>query len=322
MKKNPADKLAAKKTALIDRTAVAYSCTPEEAASLLTLQRRQSVRVNPLQGDPSMTRAELDYLSNSTLQPFHWLQNGYTVAPEAMPAIRDSHLMTEGKVYIQNAASWLPVVALDVQAGQDILDVCAAPGGKTSHIAAETNNKARIAANDNSKVRINKLRLNMDRLGVDNISYTLFDAAQLASKMSGRQFDRILLDAPCSGEGMMNLARDKDFDSWSVAHIKRLQQLQKRILAQAWQLLKPGGRLVYSTCTIAPDENEAVIDYLLRHNEDARVLPFSVSLPNRVQPVMEWNGKHFDPIVAQCLRLRPSREIEAFFVCVLEKHAH
>ena len=117
----------------------------------------------------------------------------------------------------------------------------------------------------------------------------------------------------------MDINTDKSLNTWSVAHIKRLQQEQKRILGQAWQLLKPGGTLVYSTCTMAPEENEAVVDYALRSNEDASIRSFDLELPNRVPAVQEWNGKRYAPEIQGCMRLAPSEDIEAFFVCILEK---
>jgi 16S rRNA (cytosine1407-C5)-methyltransferase len=234
--------------------------------------------------------------------------------------IRDSEPVLSGQVFIQNAASWLPVLALDPKPGETILDVCAAPGGKTSHIAARTNNQAVIWANDNSRARLAKLQANMNRLGAQIATYTLFDATQLARKLAGQQFDKILLDAPCSGEGMMHIQSDKDLATWSVAQIKRLQQIQKRILGQAWELLKPGGTLVYSTCTMAPEENEAVIDYFLRSKQDAHIQSFEITLPNKVPAVKEWNGRSFNPQTQKCLRLKPSPSIEAFFVCKLVKH--
>jgi NOL1/NOP2/sun family putative RNA methylase len=316
-KKSVEDKILIKKQQWVERTAAVLHVSEETTKHLLSIPRQQSVRINPLKADVSETMSKLKELEWSGT-PVEWSRGCYTVT-EGLQAIRDSELATNGAVYIQNAASWLPVLALDPQPGEDILDVCAAPGGKTSHIAALTDNKARITANDNSKPRLAKIRSNLTRMGVDNVYYTMYDAAYLSHKVYGRQYDKILLDAPCSGEGMMTLDNDKDFNSWSVAHIKRLQQLQKRMLAQAWQLLKPGGTLVYSTCTMAPEENEAVIDYLLRHNEDAWVQQMKFTLPNRVAPATEWNGKQFNDQLKFAMRLIPSPEIEAFFVCKITK---
>lgn len=301
------------------RTALAFGVDEHAAEQLLRTPRLQSVRINPLQGNAEQIKTELERLIDSKLDPYTWEPLGYSVPAEAILMIRDSQLVAEGKVFIQNAASWLPVIALGPQPGEAILDVCAAPGGKASHIAAMTHNQATLTVNDNSRARLAKMQANLARLGVE-AEYALFDATQLARKLDSRQFDKILLDAPCSGEGMMHYDRDKDFATWSVAHIKRLQQLQKRILTQAWQLLKPGGTLVYSTCTMAPEENEAVINYLLRTHPDAAILPFDIDLPNRVSPVKGWNGKPFNSELHGCMRLTPSDSIEAFFVCRLVKH--
>ncbi len=306
-----------KRKVLIARTAAILQVSEATARQLLLTERRQSLRINPLRTEPALVIKELQTLGWQG-ERVDWMHEGlYAEGP--LESVRDSALVADGKVFIQNAASWLPVLALEPQPDEDILDVCAAPGGKASHITAITGNRGRITANDNSRPRLAKMRANFDRLGVENVELTLYDATQLARKLDGRHFDKILLDAPCSGEGMMRLDRDKDFATWSVAHIKRLQQLQKRIITQAWQLLKPGGTLVYSTCTMAPEENEAVIDYLLRSQEDAQIMPLELSLPNRVPTVGEWNGKSYDPAIQHAMRLQPSPRIEAFFVCKLQK---
>lgn len=316
-KLSPQDKLDNKRQALLLRTSQALDVELEEAMQLLAIGRTQSVRLNPLVADPSRTLQAMHELGWSG-KAFAWAENCYSI-DGGLEALRDSQLAADGALLIQNAASWLPVLALDPQPGDDILDVCAAPGGKTSHIAAITNNRANITANDNSRARLMKLQAMAKRLSADVKRFTLYDAMYLARKLDGQQFDRILIDAPCSGEGMMRFDRDKDFESWSVAHIKRLQQLQKRVLVQAWQLLKPGGTLVYSTCTMAPEENEAVIDYGLRSLEGVNLVPLEFHLPNRLPTVQAWNGKAYNPSIASSLRLKPSRHIEAFYVCKLVK---
>jgi tRNA (cytosine49-C5)-methyltransferase len=310
MKKSSVDKLAQKRQLWLGRTAQILGISQQEAASVLATERQQSIRVNSL----------LAKATNPALQPwlgdrYSWLPEGFT-AKHSIKELRDSAPVQQGQLFIQNAASWLPVLVLDPQPGEEVLDVCAAPGGKTSHIAARTNNQAHIWANDNSRARLAKLQANMQRLGAHVEHYSLYDATRLSHKID-QQFDKILLDAPCSGEGLMHIQNDKDLTTWSVAHTKRLQQLQKRILTQAWELLKPGGTLVYSTCTMAPEENEAIIDYLLRTREDAAIAPIDLSLSNRLPTVESWNNKTFSPAVRQCLRLAPSPSIEAFFVCKL-----
>jgi 16S rRNA (cytosine1407-C5)-methyltransferase len=316
-KRHGEDKTEQKKQQWVERTATVLGVSEETTRHLLSVPRQQSVRINTLQADVANTVKQLKTLGWSGT-PFMWSEGCYTVK-KGLESIRDSELAQNGTVYIQNAASWLPVLALGVRPNDTILDVCAAPGGKTSHVAALGANQVSITANDNSRPRLAKLRSNLERLNVENVEYTLFDATQLSKKLDGIQFDKILLDAPCSGEGMMTIDNNKDFNSWSVAHIKRLQQLQKRILVQAWQLLKPGGTLVYSTCTMAPEVNEAVIDYLFRHNQNAEIQLFKTDLKNKVPAVLEWNGKKFDERIKFTTRLIPSPEVEAFFVCKLTK---
>lgn len=313
-------KFEQKRQALVDRTALALNVPSEEATRLLSIGRQQSVRINTLRADSKNVAVELQSQAVE-LTPVPWASDCMFVE-SGVEIIRDSTLSENGSVYIQNAASWLPVLALQPQPGETILDVCAAPGGKTSHIAQLAGNTAFITANDNSRPRLHKLQNNLQRLGVENVTFTLHDASRLTRNLDIESFDKILLDAPCSGEGMMTLDNKKDFESWSVAHIKRLQQLQKKIIVQAWRLLKPGGRLVYSTCTMAPEENEAVVDYLLRHNDDVIVEDISTltsELQNTVKPVLEWNGKAYNAQLTQSVRLKPSFRVEAFFVVSLKK---
>lgn len=316
------EKLQKKRHLLIERTAAALQISSDRAIELLSLGRTQSIRINTILGDTSEVRQQLE-TAGIIVEPVSWADEGFYIT-DGQKLLRESPLVGEGKLYIQNAASWLPVLALDPKPGEVILDMCAAPGGKTSHIAQKADNKALITANDNSRPRLHKLQSNLQRLGVENVTYTLHDATRLARQLEPESFDKILLDAPCSGEGMMTLSSNKDFESWSVAHIKRLQQLQKKLLVQAWQLLKPGGRLVYSTCTMAPEENEAVIDYLLRRNEDATVENIT-SLSNELDTVTavvkEWNGKSYSKQLNGALRLIPSPRVEAFFVIALTKQA-
>lgn len=289
----------------------------ETVRPLLSIPRKQSLLVNTLRPDHAATIANLREMGWQG-EPVSWCPSGYTI-DEGLEAVKASRAAKDGSIYIQNAASWLPVLALDPQPGDRLLDVCAAPGGKTAHIAAITNNQAEITANDNSRPRMARLKANLQRLGVQDVAFSLYDATTLARKYEGPLFDKILVDAPCSGEGMMTLGNDKDFSTWSVAHIKRLQQVQKKIITQAWQLLRPGGILVYSTCTMAPEENEAVVDYLLRRDSNAIVRSIKSPLSNIVPPVMTWNGKDFNPSVQFALRLIPAPEAEAFFVAKIEK---
>jgi len=315
--KSKIDKRTVKQQQLVERVSSLLKADQAEVQALLSTPLQQAVRINPLKQDPSVT---LDVMQKLGWQgsSIGWCTNGYTI-DSGFEMLRDSDLARDGFVYIQNTSSWLPVIALDPQPGETVLDVCAAPGGKTSHIAALMQNAGTLIANDNSKPRLMRLQRNLERLGA-TAELTLHDATLLARKLDGQLFDRILLDAPCSGEGLINLSDPSTLDTWSVAHVKRLATLQKRIISQAWQLLKPGGVLVYSTCTTAPEENEAVVSWLLRRQPDAQLFP--VTLDNlELQPgITTWNNTGYDPLVKDARRILPARTgNEAFFVARLTK---
>jgi 16S rRNA (cytosine1407-C5)-methyltransferase len=268
--------------------------------------RRQSIRVNTLKNDQALP------------QPINWAPHCYWYNGDKAE-LTHSKDFTSGAIYVQNAASFIPPLILDPKTADRILDMCAAPGGKASHIAAITNNKAELWVNDNSRARLNRMIQNFSTLGVKPHNTTLFAIDSLRHQLPPEHFDKILLDAPCSGEGMINLDDPKALDHWSVAQIKRLQRVQKKAISTAWDLLRPGGFLVYSTCTMAPEENEAVVDYLLRKQERAQLLPIGLDLPNRIPALKGWNNKNYTHDLQACLRLAPSPDIEAFFVALIRK---
>lgn len=310
------DKRQKKRSQLIERVSVIFECSSEDAEKLLSQSLIQAVRINPLKGDRDEILKVMQNIGWRGTK-IDWCDNTYSIE-KGYEELRDSSLVTEGKIYIQNRSSWLPVIALDPQPEESVLDVCAAPGGKSSHIAAIRNNKGRLVVNDNSRARLSKLKNNLERLGV-TVEYHLLDATRLDRSLGSEQFDKILLDAPCSGEGLINLSNLSTLDTWSVAHIRRLASLQKQLIRQAWKALKPGGRLVYSTCTMAPEENEAVIDWLLCRNSDAHIVKPLYKPATAIAPILSWNSSKYDQTIDQVLRIPPSGGNEAFFVCVLEK---
>lgn len=297
------DKIIKKREVFITR---ARAIIPKFRVGMLRGQRRLSIRVNTLKGQQTFER------------PIEWAPNCYWFDGEKSQ-LTHSKDFEEGRIYLQNAASFVPPLLLDLKSSHRILDICAAPGGKASHIAALTNNKAELWVNDNSRARLNRMINNLQTLGVKPHNTTLYAVDSLRHQLPHDYYDRILLDAPCSGEGMITLDDPHALDQWSVAQIKRLQRIQKKAIATAWDLLRPGGVLVYSTCTMAPEENEAVVDYLLRKQETAQLLPIDLPLPNRIPTVKTWNNKTFANDLSSCLRLAPSEDIEAFFVAVIRK---
>ncbi len=309
-RKDPSQERQRKREIWINRTMQWSGLPRAEVEAKLAQTRTQSFRLNPL--------VDGEVAPKLLSRQVAWCPNGYEIIPECLADYQQ--LADSGRGYVQNAASWLPVLALTPEAGERVLDLCAAPGGKSSHIQALANGQADLVCNDNSKPRLIKLQANLKRLNVP-AEFMLADARHI-SRRQLEAFDKILLDAPCSGEGLMSLnAGDASlFDSWSVAHIRRLSDLQKRLILEAWRLLKSGGTLVYSTCTMAPEENEVVVDWLLRRQSDAELIPIDIApLPDRAPVVQSWNNRALTHDLGGCLRLMPGRLTEAFFVAAFRK---
>ena len=225
-----------------------------------------------------------------------------------------------GLAHAQEEVSQLPVPLLDARANHRVLDLCAAPGGKTAQIALVLGNRGTLVANDINPGRIKALQDNLDRLGIINTSTLCMDGASLPPAIGG--FERILVDAPCSSEGQVR--RDGSIlQRWTQARLTQLRQRQRALLQKACQLLLPGGRLVYSTCTFAPEENELQIAELLNTANGALELeqahvPRFITAPGLTQ----WQGRSLDPSLARCLRIWPHHnDTGGFFIAVVRKSA-
>jgi 16S rRNA (cytosine1407-C5)-methyltransferase len=291
----------------------------DEVIERLSAERRQSIRLNALSPrPPAEIERDLDALGVER-SPIAWCPVAYHLLSDKA-VLANSTLFVGGDVYIQNAASLIPALALDPRPEHAILDLCAAPGGKSAQIAAITGNRAQLWLNDGIKTRIAKLEEVVGRFHVRAAQVTSYPA-QYADKYIERQFDRILLDAQCSGEGLLDLSHPNALRYWSLRRVREYGLLQQRMLMAAFKLLAPGGVLVYSTCTFAPEENEAPIDHLLRHRDNADVAPIDVPAPGRRAALARWDRSSFDPRLRNAMRIAPSQYLEGFFVCKIVKRA-
>ncbi len=218
----------------------------------------------------------------------------------------------DGSGYKFDPVSAVPVIALEPGKNEKILDMCAAPGTKTILIAHITNNSADITANDISRKRILRLRENLRNYKI-NAKIT---------KISGRiikdKFDKVLLDAPCSGEGLIN-KKEKMLSAWSERRIKFLAKKQKKLIANAFNILNNNGILVYSTCVFAPEENEDVVQYLLDKNENAEIENVNVNV-NHSPGILEWKSRKFSEDMKKCMRIYPHQNgTGGFFVARIRK---
>ena len=231
---------------------------PEYEDFLHSLERPRAValRFNPLKGP--MPR--LPFVGQSV----PWEPMGFYYDPESRPGLHVYH--EAGVYYLQEASAMAPVALLDPRPGEKILDLCAAPGGKTTQIAGRMAGKGFLLCNEWSPKRSKILSRNIERMGVANALVTNETADRLADRFPGF-FDRVLVDAPCSGEGMFR-KEEAAITDWSQETVQMCAARQREILNAAARMVKPGGRLVYSTCTFAPEEDEmAVAAFLADHPE-------------------------------------------------------
>ncbi|MFC7045089.1 RsmB/NOP family class I SAM-dependent RNA methyltransferase [Halobacteriaceae archaeon GCM10025711] len=222
-----------------------------------------------------------------------------------------------GWVHGQEDVSAVPPVVLDPQPGDAVWDAAAAPGSKATQLAALMADTGLLVANDDNLGRLSALRSNAERLGVTNVAVTNQDARRFSLDGFGVDaFDRALVDAPCTGEGTLR-KNPGALDNWSEGYLAQISGVQKGILKRAVDLTRPGGTVVYSTCTYAPEENEAVVDHVLREG-DVEAVDFDVGLESR-PGVTEWEGETFHDGVRKASRFYPHlTDTGGFFVAKLE----
>ena len=268
----------------------------EYPAFLESLERPRAValRFNPLKGNaPAM-----DFVK----EPVPWESCGYYYAPEARPGLHPYH--EAGVYYLQEASAMSAVALLDPQPGERVCDLCAAPGGKTTQIAGKMLGEGFLLCNEINPKRAKILSRNIERMGVANALVTGEHPARLAEKYPGF-FDRVLIDAPCSGEGMFR-KEEAAVTDWSQETVEMCAHRQAEILQSGAELVAPGGRLVYSTCTFAPEENEQAMEKFLANHPE-------FSLEDVAAP---W----FTKVGTGMFRLWPHKLLgEGHFVAVLRK---
>jgi len=287
----------------------------DEVLNSFGIKKKVSARVNTLK----INRKEIHALLKKEEIPFErvpWNQDALIFQDKDHSRIR--FLINEGLIYIQNLSSMLVPLLLDPKEGESVLDLCAAPGSKTTQMSAMMNNAGSIVAIEHVKARSYKLRSVIKMCDAQNISVKLTDGRKY--KPHGQYFDKILIDAPCSSEGRFRLDRPKTMRYWSLRKIREMRKKQRGLLLNASRLLKPGGVMVYSTCTFSPEENEGVVDWFLRKTKgEYSVSSFNLDQVRTYAPLLHWRNKSFDHQVNHCIRILPDRYMDAFFIAKIER---
>ena len=272
------------------------------------------VWANPLKTTP----AELeDHLRAQKIdfEPLAWKVGAYRLRDLARPGTRLAYIA--GLLQTQEEVSMVPVELLDLQPGHRVLDACAAPGSKTTQIGAKLGISGTVIANDRDFRRLRALARSLDRLGIVNTAVLNADATNLPEEIGS--FDRVLADVPCSCEGTsrknleITAATPEDFTSRAT--------IQQAILKRCVELCRPGGRVVYSTCTYAPEENEAIVDAVLEQFGDlVQLLPARLQGLDGTAGLARWGKREFSPQLKHALRIYPHHnDTGGFFVAVLKK---
>jgi len=285
----------------------------EETKEMLRAYQKKpqpTIRINTLKISPFELKKRLE-LKGFSLTQSQWYKEGFHVKFEPISLGATTEYLS-GFYFIQSAASWLPPLLLDPQPNQFIIDLAAAPGGKTTHIAQLMKNTGVMLCYDISRDRMKSLRSNLNRCGVMNAICIRSDARKMGKLQI--KADKILLDAPCTGEGLMAVDPLRK-TSKNKEDILRLQKLQKVLIEIAISSLRKGGELVYSTCSTAPEENEDVIQGVLDKFPikimEHKFKEFSPGLTKAF-------GKEYSPEMRNAIRLYPHKNnTEGFFVCKL-----
>jgi len=267
------------------------------------------VRVNTIKADPGRARRALD-AEGIDYEPVDWHDHLLRL-PDGSPGTNWPYF--HGWLHGQEEVSAVPALAVDPQPGEQIWDSCAAPGSKTTQLSALMDDRGLVVGNDNNLGRLSSLRHNAERLGVTNLVVTNQDGRNFSlNPFDFDEFDRAIVDAPCSCEGTIR-KNPTTLEEWTLEHVHSVAAVQKGILSRAVQATKPGGIVVYSTCTFAPEENEAVVDHVL-DTEDCEVVAFDPPLDS-VSGVTEWEGDSYDPRVTDTHRIYPHLNDTGGFYC-------
>jgi 16S rRNA (cytosine1407-C5)-methyltransferase len=284
-----------------------------------------SIRLNNLVANPNEIKKALED-SGAQLQPVAWSPDTYIVLNMDKSELGETQAYKRGLFYIQNLSSMLPAVILDPSHEDAVLDMCAAPGSKTTQLASLMDNKGEIVANDADSYRVSKLRSVLELFNVRNTKVRNEPGGGIGRREEGH-YDKVLLDAPCSGEGLIYLKGDKPLRFWNIKKVKPMVRVQKDLAESAFLALKKGGEMIYSTCTLEPEENEGIVTHLLEKFPNAELEEvgifdspeFSEYSDLVKRGIREWNDVYYNPEVSKTYRILPSSKMMGFYIAKIVK---
>ena len=266
------------------------------------IKKPLTIRINTIK----TTKEEIIEILNKNnikYQTISWFDNALIILNRDENELKELNIYKDGKIYYQSLSSQIPPLILDPKDNETILDMTAAPGGKTTELAALSNNKVFITATEKSKIRYDRLKYNIEKQGAKKVTILKEDATNLDDFF---KFDKILLDAPCSGSG--TIIKDNDNSYLTEEFIERITNTQKRLIDKAIELLKRNGELVYSTCSILKEEDDEIIKYVLEKYPDLELMPISI----KDLPLIE-------DTIKGTIKIVPTKYYEGFFIAKIKR---
>ena len=228
--------------------------------------------------------------------------------------IQSLDIYTNGYIYLQSLSSMIPPIILNPKKGEKVLDLTAAPGSKTTQMAAMMENDGYILANELDKIRCERLKYNVNMQGAEIVEVINMPGENVGEKYLNA-FDKVLLDVPCSGEGRFLISDEKTYKNWSTKQVQDLVEIQKKLFESAVEALKAGGEMVYSTCTLNLKENEEIVNYAIK-NLNVKVEEINIELKDKAKGI----SKGYDTSLKNTIRVLPNKYQEGFYVAKIIKN--
>lgn len=275
-------------------------------------ERNTTLRVNTIKYN---IQELMKYLreKNIKFERVSWYNDALIIKNANEKEIQKLDIYEKGYIYLQSLSSMIPPLVLNPKPGEKVLDLTAAPGSKTTQMAAMMKNDGYILANELDKIRCDRLIYNVEKQGA-NIVEVINNRGEKVGEEYQEQFDKVLLDAPCSGEGRFLGNNVGTYRNWSKRTVRELAKLQKKLFKSAYTALKPNGMMVYSTCTLNKDENENVLQWAIE-NFNVKLLDINIDFKEKMQGFND----DLDDSINKAIRILPSKNMEGFFVAKFRK---
>lgn len=285
----------------------------EQILSGFMVDRPATLRVNRIKTDTRWVM-ELFRAQNIKHQRVNWYEDALIIRNKREKELEKHQLFQEGQIYLQSLSSMVPPLVLDPKPGMKILDLTAAPGSKSTQLAALMNNEGYILANELNQIRAERLKFNIERQGASIVEVRVGNGKRPEPHWN-QFFDAVLLDAPCSGVGLFVMSNPRTYRGWSLRTVNRLAKEQRKLIEVAFNALKPGGILVYSTCTLMREENEANIAWTLeKFGSQVLLEKINLIMANAVTKTVRFENQSNTALI-----IIPTELYEGFFVAKLRK---